>query len=104
MSRKGVLILFFDLPMVNGADRKRYRDFMKCIKHMGYMMLQESVYIKVVRNIERIDNDERYLRNEIGENGNVYLLPIRVNTFSHIITISGNFINTDALISDIIAI
>ncbi|MDO5043121.1 MAG: CRISPR-associated endonuclease Cas2, partial [Slackia sp.] len=42
------VIVFFDLPTETAAQRKSYRLFRKYLLKEGYLMLQESVYAKLV--------------------------------------------------------
>lgn len=44
------LIVFFDLPVDTAKQRKDYRLFRKFLLKDGYLMLQESVYAKLVVN------------------------------------------------------
>ena len=44
------LLVFFDLPVVTAAQRKEYRLFRKHLLKEGFLMLQESVYAKLVVN------------------------------------------------------
>lgn len=44
------LIVFFDLPVETAKQRKDYRLFRKWLLKDGYLMLQESVYAKLVVN------------------------------------------------------
>ena len=44
------LILFFDLPMVTNAEKREYRKFRKMLTNEGFIMVQESVYSKLVLN------------------------------------------------------
>jgi CRISPR-associated protein Cas2 len=44
------LVVFFDLPIVTAKQRKDYRLFRKFLVKDGYLMLQESVYTKLVTN------------------------------------------------------
>lgn len=44
------LVVFFDLPMGTAKQRKDYRLFRKFLVKDGYLMLQESVYTKLVTN------------------------------------------------------
>ena len=44
------LIVFFDLPVLTPKQRKDYRLFRKFLIKDGYLMLQESVYAKLVTN------------------------------------------------------
>ena len=42
------LLVFFDLPTETGEDRRNYRKFRRCLIKNGFMMLQESVYCRMV--------------------------------------------------------
>lgn len=42
------LLVFFDLPTETGEDRRNYRRFRQCLIKNGFMMLQESVYCRML--------------------------------------------------------
>ena len=42
------LLVFFDLPVETGEDRRNYRKFRKTLIKNGFIMLQESVYCKLL--------------------------------------------------------
>lgn len=44
------LFVFFDLPVDTSADRKHYRAFRKHLIKNGFLMLQQSVYVKLLLN------------------------------------------------------
>ena len=44
------LMVFFDLPVETASQRREYRLFRKFLIKDGYLMLQESVYAKLVVN------------------------------------------------------
>ena len=44
------LLVFFDLPVETAKQRKEYRKFRKYLIKEGFLMLQESVYAKLVVN------------------------------------------------------
>lgn len=44
------LIVFFDLPVGTEKDRREYRKFRKYLVKSGFLMVQESVYCKLVQN------------------------------------------------------
>ena len=44
------VFVFFDLPVDTAAQRKEYRLFRKYLVKEGFLMLQESVYAKLVVN------------------------------------------------------
>lgn len=44
------IILFFDLPSVTAEEKRAYRHFQKGLIRHGFLMMQESVYSKIVIN------------------------------------------------------
>ena len=42
------LLVFFDLPVETGEDQRAYRVFRKSLIKNGFIMLQESVYCKLL--------------------------------------------------------
>lgn len=44
------VIVFFDLPTETAADRREYTKFRKSLIKNGFIMMQESVYIKLTLN------------------------------------------------------
>ena len=44
------VLVFFDLPVITGEQRRAYVKFRKFLLKSGFMMLQESVYCKLALN------------------------------------------------------
>lgn len=44
------VLVFFDLPVITGEQRREYTKFRKFLLKNGFMMLQESVYCKLALN------------------------------------------------------
>lgn len=44
------IMVFFDLPTETSADKKEYRRFRKFLLRNGFIMMQKSVYSKIVLN------------------------------------------------------
>lgn len=44
------LVVFFDLPVETSAQRREYASFRKFLLRSGFVMMQESVYCKIVLN------------------------------------------------------
>ena len=42
------MMVFFDLPMLTLEDKRSYRNFRKLLIKNGFIMLQESVYCKMM--------------------------------------------------------
>ena len=48
------IILVFDLPMITSGDIKRYNKFRKFLVKEGFIMMQKSVYTKLVINASSV--------------------------------------------------
>ena len=44
------VVVFFDLPVLTDKNRRDYRTFRKYLIKSGFLMMQESVYCKLVPN------------------------------------------------------
>lgn len=93
------MMLFFDLPSVTNSDKKEYRKFVKFIKKEGFIMLQESVYVKLATNQTNVDSELKQLKLNLPNGGYVALLNITEKQFNSISFLCGEFesdvINTD---------
>lgn len=93
------VLVFFDLPVVTGEQRRAYTKFRKFLLKSGFMMLQESVYCKlalngtVVRGI--IDNVHKNKPTE----GLVQLLTVTEKQYAKIDIIVGE-VKSEILDSD----
>lgn len=44
------ILVMFDIPITTAEDRHEYRCFRNYLLRSGYLMMQESIYIKLVLN------------------------------------------------------
>ena len=78
------LLVFFDLPMLTDKDRREYQKFHKYLVRNGFIMMQKSVYSKlVINNMTGAAVRQRIKRN-LPPQGIVELLEITENQFSGI--------------------
>ena len=49
----------FDLPVETAAQRRDYRQFVKYLKQIGFIMFQESIYVKLSINEAAVKNMEK---------------------------------------------
>ena len=78
------LMLFFDLPMVTDKDRREYTRFHKYLLRNGFIMMQKSVYTKLVVNNVTSAAVKQRIRYNVPKDGIVELLEITENQFSKI--------------------
>ena len=70
------VLVMFDLPIVSAHDRKEYTKFRKYLLKSGFLMLQESVYCKLVMNSTMADSIVDNLRKNKPEKGVVQAIKI----------------------------
>ena len=84
------LMVFFDLPVETSAQRKSYRLFRKFLIKEGYLMLQESVYAKLVVNDGAAGSAIMRLRKNRPPQGLVQVLKVTEKQFATMTYITGN--------------
>ena len=78
------ILVFFDLPVLTVNQRKSYRKFRKFLIKDGYIMLQESVYSKLVINQTNLDSAIKKLEKSKPDYGIVQFLSITEKQYSSI--------------------
>lgn len=93
------IIVFFDLPVLTREDRHRYSVFRKFLIKNGFIMLQESVYSKLVLNLSSRDAVIFNVKKNRPPEGLVEVLTITEKQFSKMEIITGT-VKSEYLDSD----
>ena len=92
-------MVFFDLPNVYLKDKKNYNKFRKYLLSEGFIMMQESVYSKIVMNTQQSILLLDRLRKNSPKKGIIQVLTITERQYSQIEYIIGEsnskIINTE---------
>lgn len=99
VDRRGVLILMYDLPVQTSKQRSDYQHFRKDLIKNGYLTLQESVYLKLLRNIDSAESETEKVRRFSPNEGTVNVLPMTLNGFKSFVAVQGEPFDF-ALLSD----
>ena len=83
-------IVFFDLPTDSAEDRRQYRQFRKLLIKEGFIMMQESVYYKLVLNEQSYRAEIERLRKKRPAKGLVQVLRITEKQFTDMIYLAGD--------------
>lgn len=93
------VVVFFDLPVLTEKNRKDYRDFRKYLIKSGFLMMQESVYCKLVQNSVAADSLVENIKNHKPSAGLVQLLKLTEKQYAKMECIVGssrnNIIDSD---------
>ncbi len=84
------LIVFFDLPMQTDKNRLEYNRFRKFLVKNGFIMMQKSVYTKLVINNVTSQAVKKTVREHLPPEGLVEMLEITERQFSSIEYLMGN--------------
>lgn len=93
------VLVFFDLPVVTGEQRKEYTRFRKFLLRSGFMMLQESVYCKLALNSTAVQGIVDSVHKNKPKEGLVQLLTITEKQYSKMDIIVGT-VKSEILDSD----
>lgn len=93
------IIVFFDLPVVTIENKREYTRFRKYLIKSEFIMMQESVYCKMVLNQTAVTNMVNNIRKNKPEKGLVQILTITEKQFSKIEFVTGEY-ESDVLQSD----
>lgn len=78
------IIVFFDLPVDTAAQRRVYAKFRKYLMTNGFLMMQESVYVKLCLNASGVEATTKALRKNKPRGGLVQVLVITEKQFAGI--------------------
>ena len=84
------IIVMFDLPMDTAAERKDYALFRKYLIKSGFLMIQKSIYCKLVQNSVAAESLVAAVRRNKPNAGLVQVLSITEKQYSKIEYIVGN--------------
>lgn len=82
-------MVFFDLPNIYAKDKRNYLKFRKYLINEGFIMMQESVYSKLVLNSQQSDLLIERLRKNAPKKGLIQVLTITEKQYSQIEFIVG---------------
>ena len=91
------MIVFFDLPTKTTADLREYRKFRKLLITNGFVMMQESVYTKMLLNQSVKASVLEVLKKNKPPQGLVQAITVKEKQFAGAVNIVGesNVIDTD---------
>lgn len=83
-------IVFFDLPNVYSKDKRSYLMFRKFLINEGFIMMQESIYSKIVLNSQQSSLVLERIRKNAPKKGIIQVMNITERQYSQIEFIIGN--------------
>jgi len=91
--KDGVLIVMFDLPMDTPLKIKNYNIFRKSLIKDGYIKMQNSIYLKYIRNLSLISYDINHIKICLPKQGEIKAIQLTLKQFKKIHIILGSKLN-----------
>ena len=85
------LLLFFDLPVETGPQKRNYRQFIKFLKTEGYIRMQYSVYSKLCINSNAADTAAKKARSSCPSDGDIRFLVITEGQYQKIVNVNDTY-------------
>lgn len=79
--KKGVVLCFFDLPTKTKMEKSEYRKFRKHLLSSGYVYMQNSTYVKLLRYNETYKRELKKLKPLLPRKGIVNTLNLTMKEF-----------------------
>lgn len=83
-------IIFFDLPNVYTNDKRNYTKFRRFLINEGFIMMQESVYSKLMMNAQQIQLLIQRIKRNAPKKGIIQVLNVTENQYAQIEYIIGS--------------
>lgn len=93
------IVVMFDLPTLTSEEKRNYRKFRQFLIKSGFVMMQESVYVKMVLNQSVANSLIDSVRKNKPPEGLVQLLTVTEKQFAKMEFITGEK-NSEVLDSD----
>lgn len=91
-------MVFFDLPNIYLKDKRNYLKFRKFLINEGFLMMQESVYSKIILNSQQSQLLLKRIRKNAPKRGFIQVLTITEKQYAQIENIIGE--GTTKIIND----
>lgn len=85
------IIVLFDLPTETNEDKRAYRHFRKALMKDGFIMMQESVYTKLLTTPSVENSVKNLIRKNKPEKGIVQTLTVTEKQFSKMEFVMGEY-------------
>ncbi len=87
--RQMKIILFYDLPTTTKMDRINFSKFRTNLEKLGFIMMQESVYIKHAYNHDWVNRVKIKINNILPPEGDIRILTITNKQYETIEIVKG---------------
>ena len=100
--RRGVIVVMYDLPTANRLEQRAAEQFRKYLIGHGYVFVQKSIYAKLIRNRAAVSPEISLITKTAPKTGIVNILPLCINDFQKMVSISEHPYNLSLFADDLV--
>lgn len=94
------IILLYDIPCKTKEEKQRSVKYNKFIKKIGFIYIQNSVYVMTVYSKEKFKTLQRDLKLASPKDSNIRLIKLTKEQFSQIQLLSGDITEREKILSN----
>ena len=83
------LIIMYDLPMSTVDETREYSKFHKHIQKRGFVIIQNSIYMKVINATTKVEYEIKGLYSCLPTNGNIRVLKVTEKQYHNMVYLRG---------------
>ncbi len=102
--RRAVVLVMYDLPVKTGENKKESDKFRKYLIQHGYVFVQKSIYAKLLRNKATLRHEVSLLKREAPKGGIINILPLCIDDFRKMESVSESPFNMSRFADDMIIV
>ena len=95
------LIIMFDLPTYTTEDKKCYTKFRKNLIHLGFNMIQYSIYTRIIKNNDDANKYIQHIKYILPSKGSIRLLKITEKQYANMSILLGNKSSNELFLENI---
>ena len=80
----------FDLPIATKSQQREYTKFHKALISLGFIMIQYSIYVKIVNTESKVQRVIEKIKVDLPSNGNIRILSITDKQYQDMIFLVGD--------------
>ncbi|BDV03523.1 MAG: hypothetical protein HPPSJP_2440 [Candidatus Hepatoplasma scabrum] len=83
------ILLFYDLPTITKVDQKAMNKFRNDITKLGFIMIQESVYMKHCYNYDWVNRTKLKIKEILPQKGDIRIIIVTNKQYNEIEILKG---------------
>lgn len=94
------ILLMYDLPVITDREKKVYREFRKFLIKNGFQMMQYSIYVKIVANVDSANFVIDKIKRNLPDEGKIRVMKVTEKQYASMLVLLGGISKQEEKIGD----